>query len=955
VTSDNAAADPQQIIADFERKLAESVAQQAATAEIMQLISSSPGELAPLLNAIVDKTMSLCGAEFGGLWVVDGDEVRPGATRNLPKPYNDVITTRRTLTAVEAFGNKPFVHIADLSATESYRRRVPMTVASVELGGIRTYLSVPLREGEAVTGVITCFRKEVRPFSDHEIALAKGFAVQASIAMKNARLFNETKEALEQQKASADILSVISNSVADTQPVFDKILESCKHLFGGDELDVLLVNEQGQLTIAAYIGESHDIVAETFPAPVERTPAGRAIRERRVMHWPDLVNGEDVPGVLRKMAKLIGCRSMVFAPMLWDGRGIGAIGVARSTGPFKPKELAMLQTFADQAVIAIQNSRLFNETREALERQTATADILKVIANSPTNVQPVFEAIAERSKRLVDALSTTVFRLEDGVMHLRAFTPTNPEADATLKAMFPAPLSNFSWSEAIGNGEIYRVVDTKLEIEGLRELARLRGFRSMLFAPLLRDRKPIGVIAVTRVESGPFVEHHVQLLQTFADQAVIAIENVRLFDEVQAKTRDLSESLQQQTATADVLKVISRSTFNLHTVLDTLVESAARLCEADQANIARPTNDGFFQVDATFGLSEAHRTDQRRLRFKPERGSLIGRVLLEQGPVQIPDAQTNPEYTLTEAIKIGSFRMLGVPLMREKVPIGVFGLTRRTVRPFTDKQIELLTTFADQAVIAIENVRLFDEIQDKSRQLEVASQHKSQFLANMSHELRTPLNAILGYTELMADGIYGQLPEKTMGVLKRLESNGRHLLGLINDVLDLSKIEAGQLVLDLSDYSLEDIAQTVRSTLEPLAADKKLAFKVEVAAKMPPGHGDGRRLTQVLINLVGNAIKFTDAGEVVITAGATDGSFHLSVRDTGPGISAADQAKLFQEFQQADNAITRKKGGTGLGLAISKRIVEMHGGKIWVESQVGQGSTFSVTLPVVVERQVNVE
>ena len=230
-------------------------------------------------------------------------------------------------------------------------------------------------------------------------------------------------------------------------------------------------------------------------------------------------------------------------------------------------------------------------------------------------------------------------------------------------------------------------------------------------------------------------------------------------------------------------------------------------------------------------------------------------------------------------------------------------------------------------------MRLFDEIQDKSRQLEVASQHKSQFLANMSHELRTPLNAILGYTELMADGIYGELPEKTMGVLKRLESNGRHLLGLINDVLDLSKIEAGQLVLELSDYSLEDIAQTVRSTLEPLAADKKLAFKVEVAPKLPPGHGDGRRLAQVVINLVGNAIKFTDAGEVVIKATAADGSFHLSVCDTGPGISAADQAKLFQEFQQADNAITRKKGGTGLGLAISKRIIEMHGGKIWVESQ----------------------
>ena len=287
-------------------------------------------------------------------------------------------------------------------------------------------------------------------------------------------------------------------------------------------------------------------------------------------------------------------------------------------------------------------------------------------------------------------------------------------------------------------------------------------------------------------------------------------------------------------------------------------------------------------------------------------GTITGRVVLERKTVHIPDVLNDPEYEFIEGQKTGGYRaMLGVPLMRDGVAIGVLIVGRSEPRPFTAQQIELAETFADQAVIAIENVRLFDEIQDKSRQLEVASQHKSQFLANMSHELRTPLNAILGYTELMAV-IYGELPEKTMGVLKRLESNGRHLLGLINDVLDLSKIEAGQLTLDLSDYSLEDIAQTVRSTLEPLAADKKLAFKVEVAPKMPPGYGDGRRLTQVLINLVGNAIKFTDTGEVVIKASATDGSFHLSVRDTGPGISAADQAKLFQEFQQADNATHRR-------------------------------------------------
>jgi signal transduction histidine kinase len=296
--------------------------------------------------------------------------------------------------------------------------------------------------------------------------------------------------------------------------------------------------------------------------------------------------------------------------------------------------------------------------------------------------------------------------------------------------------------------------------------------------------------------------------------------------------------------------------------------------------------------------------------------------------------------------------LLIVPLLRSDQIIGALVVRRKEPGEFPEHTVNLLQTFADQSVLAIQNARLFREIEEKSRELADASQHKSQFLANMSHELRTPLNAILGYTELMADGAYGEPSEKMLGILKRLEANGRHLLGLINDVLDLSKIEAGQLELELSDYSIQDIAQTVRSTLEPLAADKKLAFKVEMPPELPPGRGDGRRLTQVLINLVGNAIKFTDAGEVAIRAQANDGSFYVSVRDTGPGISAADQAKLFQEFQQADNAITRKKGGTGLGLAISKRIIEMHGGRIWVESQPGQGSTFAFTLPVVVERQV---
>jgi len=640
--------------------------------------------------------------------------------------------------------------------------------------------------------------------------------------------------------------------------------------------------------------------------------------------------------------------------MLKESELIGAFAIYRQEiRPFTDKQISLVKNFAAQAVIAIENTRLLKELRESLEQQTATSEVLQVISSSPGELDPVFQAMLANATRICEAKFGNLFLREGDDFRAVAVhgEPAYVEYWRRDSLIVMRDHPGIPLARLIATNKVLHIPDLRTDQSYIEHNFRIVALvdsasaRTFLAVPMLKEDVLIGAIVMYRQEVRPFTDKQIDLVTNFAAQAVIAIENVRLLNE-------LRQSLQQQTATADVLKVISRSTFDLQTVLDTLTASAARLCEADIVNIWRPKG-AEFEISASHHASPEHKELLQNLTQKPGRGSCVGRTLLEGKPVHIHDIYNDPEYALTNVLKLRRIHtMLGVPLLREGVPIGVMALIRTEVRPFTDKQIELVSTFADQAVIAIENVRLFEEIQDKSRQLAEASKHKSQFLANMSHELRTPMNAILGYTELILDNIYGEPTEKMRGVLTRVQSNGKHLLGLINDVLDLSKIEAGQLTLSLADYSVKDIVHNVFSSVESLAKNKKLALTIDLPPKLPAAHGDERRLTQVLLNLVGNSIKFTDKGEVAIKAEAANGSFTLSVRDTGPGIAEADQRKIFEEFQQADSSTTKEKGGTGLGLAISKRIVEMHGGRLWVDSRLGQGSTFSFNVPLKVERQV---
>jgi two-component system, NtrC family, sensor kinase len=937
------------------KRLAEALEQQTATSEILRVISSSPADAQPVFDAIAVNALRLCDAKGAVVVRYDGELLHLAARHNVDPEAVDQIERRfpeapdRHLPMGRAVLDGAVVHVPDFQAAAEFSGSV------ARQRGARSHVSIPLLHRGRAIGAIGISRPTLGPFSDQQIALLQTFAAQAVIAIENARLFNETKEALEQQTATSEILQVISRSATDVQPVFDTIAQSARRLCEAQFCHLFQFDGE-LLHFAAHHGltpEGVDAVRQGYPmAPGRGSAAARCVLSGAVEHIPDV--HADLEYRHGAIAKVVTSRSNLAVPMLRDGVPIGAVVVARSqAGLFPDKQIELLKTFADQAVIAIENVRLFKELEARNRDLTATSEILRVISSSPTDTQPVFEAIVRSAQRLSGAYSSVLSRLVDGELQLAASSSTTPSGDEALGAMYPLRLTQAPLlAQAIGNREPLLIEDTETDprITPLaREIARQRGYRSTLQLPLTHRDGVIGVIAVSHAQPRAFTRDEIELVKTFADQAVIAIENVRLFKELEARNRELTEALDQQTATSEILRVISRSQTDVQPVFDAIVASAVRLLRGYSGTLARLAGD---QIELT-ALTSTDAAGDAALRaafpLSLQSGGMHAQAIRDRAPLNIADAHTDPrvpEASRARARVRGYRSGVAVPLLRHDEAIGAIAVSRREAGGFSDDEIALLQTFADQAVIAIENVRLFREIADKSRQLEVASQHKSEFLANMSHELRTPLNAIIGFSEVLGERMFGELNEKQAEYLKDIYASGTHLLSLINDILDLSKIEAGRMELDLTDFDLPTALDNAMMLVRERAARRSITLEKSVDERLGQIRADERKVRQVVLNLLSNAIKFTpEGGRIEVRAVPGDGLVEVSISDTGVGIAPEDQVAVFEEFRQV-GASAAKQEGTGLGLALCRKFVELHGGKIRVQSEVGRGSTFTFRLPM---------
>jgi len=761
------------------------------------------------------------------------------------------------------------------------------------------------------------------------------------------RLFNETKEALEQQTATNQILRAISGSPTDIAPVFDAILENAIGLCGGD---VAALWQYDGRVLRAVAGKNIPPNAEAPPhlALGAYNPTPQAGLERRTVHVLDVFAEPGYRPLLPAgtMKERPNAPTVLAVPLLRESELLGVITIWRfEKRLFTEKQVEMVNTFAAQAVIAIDNARLFNEIQEALEQQTATAEILRVISSSPTDAQPVFEAIVKSGARLIGDCQTGVFLTHNGTYRPLAFSLPEEIAEEARKA-YPAPITRESLhGRAILDASTIFCPDMLNDpFEPARRFSELTKLRSCLIVPMMRNGVAIGTIGVGRKQPGEFSPKQISLIETFADQAVIAIENVRLFTEIQ-------EALEQQTATAEILRVISGSPNDIAPVFHAILENAIGLCGGDVA--------GLWQYDGRVLRFAAGKNTTRPAEALLHQNPLeLGtynptpQAGLQQRTVHVLDVFSEPGYRAlvppgTTNERPNAPTVLAVPLLRESELLGVITIWRYEKRLFSEKQVEMVNTFAAQAVIAIDNVRLFHEIEDKSRQLEIAGKHKSDFLANMSHELRTPLNAIIGFSEVLLERMFGEMNAKQEDYLKDIRSSGQHLLALINDILDLAKVEAGRMELNLAEFDLPAAIDNALILIRERAPRPGISLSTEVDPQLGALIADERKLKQILLNLLSNAVKFTpQGGKIKVGARLLGDMVEIAVSDTGIGIAAQDQAAVFEEFKQVGTDYTRKAEGTGLGLALTRKFVQLQGGAMHLDSEPGKGSTFYFTLPL---------
>ncbi len=955
--------------------LTEALERQTATAEILSVISSSPTGVQPTFDAIARSAALLCRADLSGVHRFDGELIhfaaQYGRTAEEIEAVRQAFPQRpsRASATARCILSAAVVQIAD-------HHDDPDIVDSLRM--FRTVLAVPmLREGRPV-GSISVARRVVEPFTEDQVELLKTFADQAVIAIENVRLFTELEsrnkqltEALEQQTATSEILRVISQSPTTVEPVFGAIVRSAAALCHAPDV-IILVADGDSLRFGASVGpvaasvQQSQLIRGRSLSLTRGSVSGRAVIDRRTVHIHDVsaMPDDEFPEGKRIQQEYGGRGTTLAVPLLRDNVSLGVITLLRNeVRPFTDQQVALLETFADQAVIAIENVRLFTELEEknralteahaqvteALDQQTATTDILRVIPQSPTDVQPVFDMIAQSAARLCEAQYCFVYRFEGQLLHFVAHHGLTAEVLEISRSAYPAPPGRRSVAaRAVLERSVVQIPDVNADPDyALGAMAAAGGYRSAAAVPILRDGLPIGSIAVTRAQAGLLPDRQIDLLKTFADQAVIAIENVRLFKELEARTQDLTRSVGELQALGEVGQAIS-STLDLRTVLSTIVARATQLAGTDAGVIYEYDEQREVFVPRATEHLEAEIVETMLATPVRKGEGATGRLAEIQEPIQVPDILATPAESRVRGalVRAGYRALLAVPLVREDHLLGGLTVIRKATGAFAPEVIELLRTFATQSALAIQNARLFVEIEDKSRQLEVASQHKSEFLANMSHELRTPLNAIIGFSEVLTERMFGDLNEKQEEYLKTISSSGTHLLSLINDILDLSKIEAGRMELELTDFDLPTALDNALTLVRERAGRRGITLQATIDERLGVVRADERKIRQVVLNLLSNAIKFTpEGGRIEIQAVPGNGLVEVSISDTGVGIAPEDQEAVFEEFRQVGTSAAKQEG-TGLGLALCRKFIELHGGGIRVQSEVSVGSTFTFTIPV---------